>query len=252
MVGKKKGNVMHFIKMIAGFSMVFSLCACSSMRNQTMPDEDNLLSGAGAMMSEGKDNTDVKADATSFEQLNLTKLLKDYGFSDPTNSDLTKEGNDSRYQYLRNELQDRIIAASNQRCSTYIRTLISSKAQTKMGWAGLATLLSGAASVVNPAQLARVLSAGSTVSNGILSTYNEAYFNDLAITAISTGIMRKRQALLEQLTEDRKSKKLVDYPVNRAISDALTYHAACNLISGLQVAVSATITATNKELLVQK
>jgi hypothetical protein len=31
-----------------------------------------------------------------------------------------------------------------------------------------------------------------------------------------------------------------DYPVNRAIADALSYHAACNIVSGLEAAASAT------------
>jgi uncharacterized protein YceK len=52
------------------------LGACSSIRGLTMPEEDNLLSGAGSMMvgADGK--------AATFERLNIDDLMKDYGFKD--------------------------------------------------------------------------------------------------------------------------------------------------------------------------
>jgi hypothetical protein len=31
-----------------------------------------------------------------------------------------------------------------------------------------------------------------------------------------------------------------EYPVNRAIADALSYHAACNIVTGLEAAANAT------------
>lgn len=144
-------------------------------------------------------------------------------------------------------MQDRLIAASNQRCATYLRELTSSKSQTQMAWGGLATLLSGAAAVTSPVAVAKALAAGSTVSSGILSKYNEAYFSNLTLQVISTGIAKQREAVLVNIQAQRKSS-LVEYPVNRAIADALTYHATCNVVTGLETAAAATKNAQAKEV----
>jgi hypothetical protein len=212
------------------------LTGCGSIRRATMPDEENLLSGAGSLIVGPS-----KGEASEFEQIDLDDLLKTYGFLDPKNGEFVSDSKvpQGQLQYRRNDLQDRIIAASNQRCAAYLRVLISSKAQTQMGWGGLATLLSGAATVTSPVAAAKVLSAGSTISNSYVSLYNEAYFNSLSINVISAGIAKHREGLLQYMGVERK-KEMKDYPVNRAIADALSYHAACNIVSGLESAVAAT------------
>ena len=218
------------------------LTGCSTVRHYTMPDEDNLLSGAGSLMvnkSSGK--------AEKFEQIDIDELLKQYGLQDPVSVSADQSVKTAEFQYRRNDLQDRIIAASNQRCGTFLRVLVSSKSQTHMGWGGFATLLSGAASVVTPASAARALAAGSTVSNTYLSLYNEAYFNNLTVNVISAGISKQREGLLQYMTEERK-KSLSNYPVNRAIADALTYHSACNIITGLEAAATATKSSTTANI----
>jgi uncharacterized protein YceK len=212
------------------------LTGCGSIRRATMPDEENLLSGAGSVMVGS-----TKGEASEFEQIDMDKLLTKYGFLDPTSGEFVSDAKvpQGQLQYRRNDLQDRIIAASNQRCAAYLRVLISSKAQTQMGWGGLATLLSGAATVTSPVAAAKVLSAGSTISNSYVSLYNEAYFNSLSINVISAGIAKHREGLLQFMNSERK-KEMKDYPVNRAIADALSYHAACNIVSGLEAAAAAT------------
>ena len=204
---------------------------CSSIREKTMPDEANLLSGSGSLLVEGEK-------ATGYETIDVKTLLTDYGFAnipEVAKSDLAAKA----LKYQRNELQDRIIAASNQKCGMYLRVLTSSKAQTQQAWGGLAVLLSGAAAVVTPVNSAKALAAGSTVSNGILAQYNEAYFNNLAINVISAGITAQRRGILLQINEKR-DHDLVQYSVNRAIADAVQYHAVCNIISGLETAAVAT------------
>jgi hypothetical protein len=212
------------------------LTGCSSIRRVTMPDEENLLSGAGSVIVGPK-----KGEASEFEQIDIDKLLETYGFKNPKSGEYINDptATQAQLKYRRNDLQDRIIAASNQRCAAYMRVLISSKAQTQMGWGGLASLLSGAATVTSPAAAAKVLSAGSTVSSSYLSLYNAAYFNSLSINVISAGIAKQREGLLQYMDVGR-GKDMMSYPVNRAIADALSYHAACNIVSGLEAAASAT------------
>lgn len=212
------------------------LAGCSSIRRVTMPDEENLLSGAGSVMVGPK-----KGEASEFEQIDIEKLLEKYGFQNPKSGEYVHDATATKdqLQYRRNDLQDRIIAASNQRCGTYLRVLVSSKSQTQMGWGSLTTLLTGAATVTTPISAARVLTAGSTVSSGVMGVYNEAYFNNLTVNVISAGIAKHREGLLQYMGGER-GKDMTSYPVNRAIADALSYHAACNIVSGLEAAASAT------------
>jgi len=217
--------------LITAALIICTLASCAKARKYTMPDEDNLLSGSGSILV-------LDEKAAMYETIDLTKLLDSYGFTSFTEvAKLDLKGDQLKYR--RNELQDRIIAASNQRCGMYLRMLASSKAESQLTWGGLAVFLSGAASVVTPVNTAKALSAGSTVSNGILAQYNEAYFNNLAINVISSGITSQREGILLQINK-KKTSDLIEYPVNRAIADAVQYHSVCNIISGLETAAVAT------------
>jgi len=208
---------------------------CSYIRSVLIPDDLNNLSGAGALFSD-------KDSRYHLETTSLEEVLTQHGFITPQpeagagKPRLFLTATDERQ---RNELQDRLIAASNQKCALYIRQLASSKSQTHVMWSGLAALLSGAASVVNPASTAKALAAGSTVSNTYDNLYSESYFQDMTINVISAGISKKREGIFLQFQEFR-NKGLTEYTVHRAIADALTYHSACNVISGLETAGRAT------------
>jgi hypothetical protein len=234
------------LKLLALMTCIL-LTGCGSIRRATMPDEENLLSGAGSLLVRATDGKDGKA--SEFEQINIDKLLETYGFSDPKNGEYVKDdpAKKAQYQYRRNDLQDRIIAASNQRCGAYLRVLMSSKSQNQMGMGSLTTLLSGAATVTTPISAARLLTAGSTVTSGVMGVYNEAYFNNLTVNVISAGIAKHREGLLQYMDTGR-GKDMKAYPVNRAIADALSYHEACNIVTGLQAASSATNSADAKKV----
>jgi len=220
-----------------------------------MPDTSNLLSGAGSIAVQSKSNphspggnaasgSEMMATAEKFELIDIDELETKFTL-DPTSISVNPYS--TAVVYRRNELQDRLIAASNQRCSTYIRILASSKSVTDMTWGSFATFLSGAASVTTPASAARVLAAGSTFSSGVMSQYDQNYFQNLSIMVISAGITRQRQAILERILKEQKND-LTIYSINRAVADALTYHAACNIISGLETASAVTKNASNDDL----
>lgn len=217
------------IRVILCMCALGSLAGCGTIRQTMMPAEDDLLSGAGSIIQ-------TQNSATKFEQIDLTGLLESYGIGDMKS--ISADLNSEKYRYLRNDMQDRILAASNQRCGYYLRQLVASKSQTKMGWGSLALLLSGAASVTHPIASAQVLAAGSAVATGVNTLYDEAYFNNLAVNVIAGGISKQREGLLIQMTDQRK-KTMADYPVNRAVADAISYHAACNIVTGLEAAANA-------------
>ncbi|PFH10963.1 hypothetical protein BCF11_3399 [Collimonas sp. PA-H2] len=223
-----------------------TLSGCANLRKITAPDDENSLSGAGSILRASNSNHENSSDG--FETIDLENLLTAYGL--PLTISAADIATDE-YKYRRNNLQERLIAASNQRCGAYIRTLLSSKSQTQSVWTTLSLLFSGAASVVPGAQAAKYFAASSTASIGILSTYNEAYFNNLAMNVISTGITKKREGIQTSIFNAQKLS-LVDYPVNAAISDALSYHSACSIIAGMEVAAHATGKADVKEFLLTR
>jgi len=214
------------IVVLAGF-----LAGCSHVRSFTMPPENNLISGAGSLFAQdGK--------AVKFETLDLKKLLTEYELDDLSVVSNNAEGETGRYVYLRNELQDRIIASSNQRCGSYIREIVSAKSQTQMGWGALSLLLSGAASISTPIKSAQALAAGGAAATGLNSLYSESYFNNLTVNVISSGITKRREDILEKIMKQRQGS-LRMYPVNRAVSDAIYYHSSCNIVTGLETAAHA-------------
>lgn len=230
------------IKIYLSLACLIVLAGCSNIRKYTTPDDENLLSGAGSIAVRGSAGLESTKD---FEVINIDDLLKAYGLEKP--KDIAKEADKKIYTYQRNDMQYNLIASSNQRCSAYLRVLTSSKAQTRVTWGGVATLLSGAAAVTTPAAAASLLAAGSTVANAWLSLYNEAYFNNLTLQVISAGITKQREAVLVNI-EKNKKLDLIDYPVNRALADALNYHAKCNVVAGLEAAAAATNSITASEL----
>jgi hypothetical protein len=215
------------------------LSGCSSLRSYTMPDEENLLSGAGSLVVGSKRSAD------EFELIDIEKMKAEYGLS--PKKEATSPSDLKSFSYNRDELQSRLVAASNQRCGAYLRVLVSSKAQTKMGWGGLATFLGGAALATTPASAAKVLTAGSTISTGFVNLYEEAYFSNLTLSVIAAGIEKKRAALFARI-ETHRGDDLDKYPVNQSISDALDYHAACNMVSGLETAGAAVKLVPNNQL----
>ena len=218
---------------VAVLASMLGACATNKV------DGDNLI-GSGPIIASkvGSDGTTLSND--SLESIDLTALYGSYGFADPkvTAAGISNKDNEAKDKYLRNDMQDKLLAASNQRCAAYIRMLVASKSNAEFTWSGIATLLSGASSVVTPVSIKNALGAGATVMNGESALYDKSYFNSLAIDTVTSGIVKQREGILQQITQERDGD-LSKYPVNRAVADALLYHAACNVVTGLQTAAGA-------------
>lgn len=233
--------------LVAAIAIACCLAGCSYIRAIATPDDANLLSGAGSLVGTKTNTGKVWSsfDTDGFEQINIEELLKDYSLD--KYKGLVEHDSEANYRYQRNNLQDRIIAASNQRCGAYLRTLVASKAQTQVVWGDLSALLTGAAAVTTPVSTAKALAAAGAFATYANSNYNDAYFSNLTTSVIAAGISRHRQLLLERINADRQ-QDLQTYPVNRAIADALTYHSACNIVSGLETAAAATKSASAESI----
>ncbi len=231
---------MSFKSSLALMSLVL-MGGCSAIGNALYPDDANSLSGAGTIVVATSDGTTSKSTQSGMEEIDLAKLLALYGLDDPKKvaQDIGADGNKASLKFRRNDLQNRIIAASNQRCETYVRALIDSRAQTQTNWTSMTALLSGAATVVTPASLAKVFAAGATASTGIVGAYNQAYFNNLTINVITAGIDKQRTAVFQNIVTNQ-AKEMTDYTIQAAVADAVAYHAACNIVAGMTTASQAT------------
>lgn len=225
------------IKKLFIATLIITMSGCTYLREKTMPDDMDLLSGPASLFGD-----EVTADT----------LLKKYDFLD-------ENGKFTHYQegkvftkeqelYRRNSLQDELIALSNDRCNHYKRVLMSSKNQAGLFWGGTSLLMSGAGAIVTHGATANAFSGVAAAATGINSEYDKAYFNELSINVITSGIDKKRSAILGKIISERKND-LVDYSAHRAISEAIEYHGACSAIAGLSAADSSLQQATAKSLL---
>jgi len=130
-------------------------------------------------------------------------------------------------------VQDRIIAASNQRCAQY-KKMVRQFAKNANFALGIISVSSSAlASVLEHEQTAREFSGLSTVSTGIRADFNEVHIRETTKQLFTRGFELRRKEILEQIEEDRK-QDTEHYTVERAVADAIKYHDACNMGTGLE------------------
>jgi len=148
---------------------------------------------------------------------------------------------------LRNQVQDRIVAASNQRCGEYKNFLKQVDSETNTILGGLATAIGGAGAIFKPADTARALSGIAAIFSGWRAEVNADFFNNLTIQVVTKGIEVRRKEIHDQMIDDRK-KDLTEYTVQRAVGDTAVYHYNCSLIAGLEQAAQSIERAENPGL----
>lgn len=135
----------------------------------------------------------------------------------------------------RNRVQDRIIAASNEKCRTYKGSLKAQQGHVNFFLGSLTTILAGAGAIFTRVDAARVLSGTAGISSGVRAEFNSDYFNTLTVEVITKGIDKARTDLLSQI-KDYRDGEIAAYTVERAVADAIIYHTRCSLIAGLEEA----------------
>lgn len=140
----------------------------------------------------------------------------------------------------RNRLQDRLIAASEQRCGLYRTYLRRFEAENEFWLGSLATLLGGLGSIFTDASVARALSGAAGVTSGVRAEARQAYLSNLASEVILTGIDQVRGDMLQDIYSVRDTLPGIDtYTVEAAIADSIRYHSACSAYVGMAAASSA-------------
>lgn len=171
-------------------------------------------------------------DGTRYEAGCLKNLDHAYGYFEAALSTIDDE---ERRKAIRTRVQDRIIAASNQRCGDFLRALHQYEADKSFQFGALATLLAGAGAVFNDATTARALSGASSVISGTRAEFSNSYYRNKAIDVLTKGIRARRRAIREGMCT-RAVEKVGVYTAWAAIADAVEYHSACNVITGLEEA----------------
>lgn len=150
------------------------------------------------------------------------------------------DGDDVKKQRLRrNRVQDQLIAASNQACADFKEKLRQLHSETNLLLGGLTTALAGAGAIVTGALGSQILSGSAGATSGIRAEFNDVYFAQKAVEVLTKAFDVRRNDLLMEIYNKRKKDaepKMEAYPVERAVADALRYHGACNLITGLEEA----------------
>ncbi|MDW7549135.1 hypothetical protein J8Z24_18730 [Pseudoalteromonas sp. SCSIO 43201] len=162
----------------------------------------------------------------------LARARLDYAF------ELYTQKQPKAQKKIRNELQDRIIAASEQRCNVYKMYLKRSESRNNFWLGTLTTVLGGAGALFTNQVGNRILSGLAGISSGVRAEFNQAYLASQAAQVITKGITSRRNELRKKLQAKHNEDTTV-YTLQAAIADAIEYHGACNILTGLEAAESA-------------
>ena len=205
-------------------------------------------------------------DPDEFEKINLIDELKVGMDSNQINGDtsnccLDLSGNKAREelakafawfnkngsQKRRNAIQERILAASNQRCTQFKNHLRQFQAEMNFGLGSATTILGGLGAIFTPASTVRALSGSAAIASGIRAEFNEDFFYGLATHVIAEGMDNKREEIYGKI-RDRQNQDTTAYPIQAAVKDAVEYHGACSAIDGLEAAGDAVVQNRNPGL----
>ncbi|MCH9053272.1 MAG: hypothetical protein IIA72_19805 [Proteobacteria bacterium] len=185
----------------------------------------------------GGDMQLLETDESDVKRKNLEKALKEF------NKKIEEETTDDGKKWLRNRVQERILAASNQACAEFKRELKALDARVNFILGSLTTAVAGAGAIFSGGT-SQALSGIASIFSGVRAEFNEDYFKMLTIQVITDGLGKRRHEIYTKILVNRKNG-LTEYPVERAIADAILYHDNCSLVAGLEQAALSIERAAN-------
>ena len=231
------------IKLMSVAALSVSVSGCALITEDT-------FQGAGKIIEDKKEFTKIDL-PNMLDPLNLGPEIHD---NSGTNSGTTSNGpnkdkfenafhgfynknygtDDDTQKLRRNRVVGRLVSASIQRCKEFKENLKLAQSQGNFAFGTLTTALAGAAAIFTPVNTTRTLAGSAGVVSGVRAEFNENFFASKIVEALTRAIDSQRQKILKEIDEEGK-KSIEDYPVERAVADALRYHSACNLVTGLEV-----------------
>lgn len=146
---------------------------------------------------------------------------------------------DPERRAARNALQERLLAASQQRCAAFSANLQRTFARTNFGLGIITTVAGAAGALSNSLTAARNWAGTSGVFSGARAEFNQDYMANLAAHVVVDGIEKRRVNVYDQIQKQGQSKEYSAYPVEAAIKDAFFYHGECSVVAGFQQASDA-------------
>lgn len=134
---------------------------------------------------------------------------------------------------LRNDVQHILILRSGQNCSLW-KTYLQRGGAINRGTLNVLSVLAGGAGAVVEGQAASILAAVSGAAAGSGAAIDAAMLHGLTEGPIIPKVGEVRELLRHQI-EGHQRDDLVTYSLVRALSDAVRYHAACNISAALSV-----------------
>jgi hypothetical protein len=133
----------------------------------------------------------------------------------------------------RNQIQDEVLRASEQRCNVYKLYLQTIQSNSTFFAGSAATVLGGLGAIFTDAGVARALAGAAGITTGVGAQFQESFFLSIAVPAISEGIDNARQSKYSTISDSRNSD-IHTYTLQRALMDAVAYDGACSIPRGLQ------------------
>ena len=153
----------------------------------------------------------------------------DGSFCEP-NSTACKHPTEYETLAERNHYQHMLLGIATQQCKEF-KAALSSRRTVGLLAKIFSFTSSGAATVVSDEELAKRLTAAGSIGNAVDDEF-EKLFAEKRLSLTLTGIEVARTRIFKQIIGSAKDD-LIEYPVSRAINDALRYHSVCSRQAGL-------------------
>ena len=200
-----------------------------------LSDVCSALAGHTPEWSKSAASTGGDIDSVQFASLDRDRLDKSTRYF---SCRIERATEDQRRQ-ARNGLQERLLIASEQRCSAFKTGLQRSFSRTNFGLGILTTMAGTAGALVNSVSAAKNWAGTAAIASGSRAEYNQDFFANMAAHVVIEGIEKRRRDIYEQIQRSGQAKAYADYPVEAAIKDALFYHGQCSVAAGFQQAAAA-------------
>lgn len=141
--------------------------------------------------------------------------------------------NPERARDLRNQIQERMLGASEQRCADFKAHLQRSQSTANFLSGIFTSGFAAAGAITKSIEGARTLAGLSGLSSAYGAEFNQAYFANLGAYIVVGGVDQARGKLYEQIYASANGKTITEYTLQAAIKDGFRYHGACSIMTGL-------------------
>jgi len=135
----------------------------------------------------------------------------------------------------RDRVQNRIMGEADRRCELFKVHLNAMQSNTEFGAGAIATILGGIGALWSSETGARALAGAAGITSGVNAEFQKAYFQQMLVSVIASGIDMKRSEIANELGNKRLNG-IDNYTLETAVADAIRYAGACTLVEGTKKA----------------